>query len=218
MNRMFLFAALGAMALLGACVKAPLTELPPLESAALQPAPTVITDVKSTATAEIGGRTGLASRNWTGSDFYVRQVKVNVPESLKVSEANLYLPRADIVWREDPYGDRRAQVRRIIEMAASQAVIGMEGAAPVIMEIDLKRFHALSQKARATVGGRHSIDFDVTLRNAETGAVVVDTFPVNIRLKAYGGQKAIEAEMRGETQKLRISREITSVLRGYLGS
>ena len=224
MRKNLLFAAFGAVALLGACVRAPLTELPPLEGAALKPAPTVITDLTSPSRGPLaGGETGVASRGWPEGGWpeggwYVREVRVNVPETLKVSEANLYLPKADIVWREDPFGDRRAQVRRIVEMAASQAAIGLEGEAPAVLDIKLKRFHALSQKARATVGGVHRIDFDVTLRDAGTGAALAEPFPVEIRLKAYGGQRAIEAEMRGETQKLRISREITAALRRYLGS
>lgn len=31
----------------------------------------------------------------------VEAVRVNVPDTLTVSEANLYLPKSDIVWRED---------------------------------------------------------------------------------------------------------------------
>jgi len=48
--------------------------------------------------------------------------------------------------------------------------------------------------------------------------VLVDPVPIEIKLKAFGGQKAIDAEMRGDTQKVRISREIASVMRQYLGA
>ena len=148
----------------------------------------------------------------------IKDVRVNVPSSLSVSEANFYIPKADIVWRGDPYGDRRRQVSDLIDLAVSQAVLGLEGNQPVFLDIRLERFHALSQKARATVGGVHNIQFDVTVRDVETGITLAGPTPVSIHLKAYGGQKAIEAEMRGETQKRRISKEITSVMRYYLGT
>lgn len=35
-------------------------------------------------------------------------VRVSVPKTLTVSEAKKLLPNADIVWREDPPGDRHA--------------------------------------------------------------------------------------------------------------
>jgi uncharacterized protein DUF6778 len=205
MNKIRLSAALGAMALLGACATSPVTRAAPLETL-----PTGISDIENSSITDV---TSVAEANW-----FVQAVRVNVPDSLSVSEANLYLPGTDIVWREDPYGDRRAQVRRILELATSQAAISMEGSDAVYLDIDLKRFHALSQKARATVGGWHTIDFDVTVRDATTDAVVVESTPVKIRLRAFGGQKAIDAEIRGETQKVRISREITSVMRQYLGT
>lgn len=34
----------------------------------------------------------------------ITAINVNVPQSLKVSEANRYYPSSDIVWREDPLG------------------------------------------------------------------------------------------------------------------
>ncbi|MFQ5438102.1 MAG: DUF6778 family protein, partial [Paracoccaceae bacterium] len=111
---------------------------------------------------------------------------------------------------------RRVQVRDIIDLAASQAVLGLEGSHEVYIDIDLKRFHALSRKARATVGGWHNIRFDVTVRDGATNAPLAPHHEVAIRLKAYGGQRAIRAEMRGETQKVRIMREVASVLRTFL--
>ena len=52
-------------------------------------------------------------------DFSVVDVRVIVPETLKVSEANTYKPRADIVWRGDPYGNRYEQVAAIMRAAAA---------------------------------------------------------------------------------------------------
>ena len=56
----------------------------------------------------------------------VARVEVRVPRSLKVSEANRYLPAGDIVWREDPPGDRHAQVQAIVQ--AQQAAVAASAA------------------------------------------------------------------------------------------
>ena len=44
------------------------------------------------------------------SKYQVAEIRVNVPRTLKVSEANTFLPKADIVWRGEPRADRHAQV------------------------------------------------------------------------------------------------------------
>ena len=48
------------------------------------------------------------------AQWRVASVEVDVPHTLTVSEARTLLPRADIVWREDPVGDRYAQVDQIM--------------------------------------------------------------------------------------------------------
>ena len=201
MKRTKVISAVAFIALLGACNTVGTTRNAPLEQLPQSSLPQVGAGIKSTQ-----------SISWR-----VQDVRVNIPDELSVSEANLYLPGSDIVWREDPHGDRREQVKTIIDLAVSQAAMSLNGQDPVYLDINLKRFHALSQKARATVGGQHTITFEVVIRDVETNVDLIDPFPVEIKLKAYGGQKAIDAEMRGETQKVRITREITSVMRQYLG-
>ncbi|MCB1368409.1 MAG: hypothetical protein KDK00_11640 [Rhodobacteraceae bacterium] len=200
MKRSRLISAIALVAALGAC-NSVATRNAPLEQIPQSTMPGLTTGIKSSQ-----------SLAW-----HVKDVRVNVPESLTVSEANLFLPGSDIVWREDPYGDRRRQVSDILDLAISQATLGMNGGEPVYIDINVKRFHALSQKARATIGGQHTIIFEVCIRDAATETELIEPFPVEIKLKALGGQKAIDAEMRGETQKVRITREVTSVMRRYLG-
>ncbi len=200
MSKKYLILALTAATFLGACASGVTTRNVPLES---------------TPTSNVS-RIGIKSSQ--SAMWRIEDVRVNVPDTLSVTEANLYVPPTDIVWREDPYGDRREQVRKILDLAVSQAALGMDGGEPVYLDIELKKFHALSQKARATIGGRHTIVFEVTVKDVATGLVLVGPFSVSIKLKAYGGQRAIDAEMRGETQKVRISREITNVMRTYLGA
>ncbi|MFA3917925.1 DUF6778 family protein [Ruegeria hyattellae] len=152
------------------------------------------------------------------SPVTVHAVKVRVPRSLKVSERNRYLPFGDIVWREDPIGDRHAQVQKIMQEALIRGVTPLEGPGKVDVEVELVRFHAITEKARYTTGGVHAITFDLTLRDPETGAMVVPQRRIRADLEAYGGQQAINAEALGLTQKERISDHLTEVIREELTS
>jgi hypothetical protein len=146
----------------------------------------------------------------------VQSYTVKVPRSLRVSEANTYYPMGDIVWREDPIGDRHAQVAEIFDTSLAQATDGVDGALPVVAEIVVKRFHALTEKTRYTIGGVHSIAFDLVLRYPETGLEVMAPREIRADLKAYGGAKAIAAEQQGMTQKRRITRHLVNVIRSEL--
>ncbi|MEL7176941.1 MAG: DUF6778 family protein [Pseudomonadota bacterium] len=144
--------------------------------------------------------------------FNVQRVNVVVPETLKASEANLYYPLADIVWREDRGGDRHAQVKAIVAQAADLGTAGMTGAQPVSVDIQLDRFHSLTEKARYSVGGVHNILFRMAVRDANTGAFIVAPRQVEASLKAFGGARAIEAEREGQTQKVRIIGHVSQVI------
>lgn len=148
----------------------------------------------------------------------VQEVRVRVPRSLRVSEANRYLPGGDIVWREDPPGDRHAQVAAILEQGLERGVAALPvGAVPVVLDVELTKFHALSEKARYTFGGVHAIQFTYTLRDPETGVALTEPKFVKADFKALGGQKAIAAERRGITQKVRITGQLANVIRAELG-
>ena len=56
------------------------------------------------------------SANWRLSS-----VHVTAPRSLVVSEEEVYVPKADIVWREDPSGNRYEQVEALMERAIALA-------------------------------------------------------------------------------------------------
>jgi hypothetical protein len=143
----------------------------------------------------------------------VARVNVSVPTSLKVSEANRYYPKGDIVWREDPIGNRHAQVSKIVHDAMTAGTSTFSGPVPVILDIEVVRFHALSEKARYTVGGDHNIIFKMVLRDAQTGELLSEPRQINTNLDAFGGQQAISAEARGLTQKVRISGHLAEVIR-----
>jgi len=149
---------------------------------------------------------------------HVEQLSVYVPRSLKVSEANSYLPKGDIVWRGDPIGDRHAQVQKIFEDALLTGVQPMSGPIPVNLEIKVTRFHAMSEKARYTTGGLHSITFDLAIKSVETGELLVPVRTIRADLDGFGGRQALLADARGETQKVRISNHLAEVIRQELSN
>lgn len=103
------------------------------------------------------------------------EVRVSVPQTLVVSEAKTLLPRADIVWREDPLGDRHAQVGKIIQAAVLRGAQGLRGSRPVIIDITVIRFHALTFEAELSNHdwGVHNIDLVAQVVDARSGAVLL---------------------------------------------
>ncbi|MEX0286939.1 MAG: DUF6778 family protein [Paracoccaceae bacterium] len=150
------------------------------------------------------------------SPVTVQSVAVRVSRKLKVNEANSYYPNGDIVWRGDPIGDRHAQVQKIFEDSMMKGVESLNGPVPVDLVIDVKRFHGVSEKARYTVGGVHSITFDLAIKNAETGELIVPVREIKSDLDALGGKQAVLADSRGETQKIRVSNHLAEVIRQEL--
>jgi len=141
---------------------------------------------------------------------------VTVPERLSVSEANGYMPAADIVWRGDPLGDRKAQIAAIMKTAFETGAGYLEGSRPVIAEIEILRWHSLTERARYTTGGRHGIDFMLTVRDAATGEVLEGPRLVDGDLPALGGQAAIRAEQMGMGQKVRLTAHLGMIARQEL--
>jgi hypothetical protein len=153
-------------------------------------------------------------------DWRVTDVRVAVPQSLTVSEAKTYLPSADIVWREDPPGDRRAQVATLMRNAALRGASGLSGSRPVVIELTMTRFHALTFEAesRFSNAGVHNIDFVATVVDATTGAVLAGPEPVEASLPALSGAEMRAARARGESQKSQISANVARTIAGWLGA
>ena len=137
---------------------------------------------------------------------------VKVPSTLKISEANSYYPAGDIVWREDPYGDRAAQISAIFNDSLGRVASTTNGVLPAKVEIELVRFHALTEKTRLSIGGVHNMRFFMTVRDQNTGAVLIPRHFVEANLKAYGGDRAFEAVRKGLTQKVRITQHLANVI------
>ncbi|KMW56711.1 putative lipoprotein [Candidatus Rhodobacter oscarellae] len=148
--------------------------------------------------------------------YKVLAVNVSVPQTLIVSEKNRYYPSGDIVWREDPIGNRHEQVKTIISDALTQGVSNLDGDREVYLDVTVRRFHALTEKARYTVGGVHAIQFHVRLRDAATNEVVMEPKLIKADFDALGGQAAIQAEAAGKTQKVRITQHLAYVIQQEL--
>ncbi len=152
------------------------------------------------------------------AQYDVADVEVTVPRALRVSEANTFYPMADIVWRGDALGDRYAQVASIFTDAAQRATGGMNTGRAVAVQIELVRFHGVTEKTRYTVGGTHNMVFDLTVRDAASGAVLDGPRRVVADAKAAGGQAAIAEEQAGRTQRVVVTEKLAEVLRRELSA
>lgn len=143
----------------------------------------------------------------------IQGIEISVPQDLKVSEANLMVPNADIVWRGDPMGDRYSQVTAIFETAAASATQGLTEGRGVILSLEVTRFHALTEKARYLTGGNYALHFDLTLRDAASGVILDGPRPVVADVRAAGGLRAIAEDNAGRTEKVVITERLVEVLR-----
>ena len=136
------------------------------------------------------------------SQYNVTEIRIDVPRTLKVSEANLFYPHADIVWRGEPRGDRYTQVHSIFTDAFGMGTARMKSGPAVIVEATVKRFHGVTEKTRYTVGGVFNMEFDLTVRDATTGVILDGPRFVEVNAPASGGSAAIEEEQAGRTQRV----------------
>ena len=146
----------------------------------------------------------------------VHKISIDVPRSLEVSEANRYLPAGDIVWREDPAGDRYAQVEAIFDAGFKKGTQSLNGGTPVSLYVQVMRFHALTEKARYSTGGVHSIKFGLAVRDLNSGRIIGEPRIIEADLKAFGGNAALAAEAEGRTQKTRITDHLATVIQEEL--
>ena len=149
--------------------------------------------------------------------FAVKAVHVLVPRSLQVSEADSYLPAADIVWHGDPAGDRHKQVGAIFATAMQSGTYGFYQGRPVVLDVVVTRFHALTDKTRRTIGGRHNLKYDLTLRDAVTGAVLGPVRHVDASVRGAGGAQAQAEDRAGRTQKVVVTQALINSIQQELG-
>lgn len=148
--------------------------------------------------------------------YAVTTVNISVPRTLRVSEADELYPSADIVWRGDLAGDRHAQVGAVIGDAVTLGTRDLTRGRPTAVDITVVRFHALTEKARYFVGGVYSIRFQLTIRDALTGAVIDGPRLVNADIPAWGGRRALSDDIAGRGQRTMIVEALARTIRDEL--
>ena len=159
-------------------------------------------------------------RSLDSTDWHVHDIQVVVPDSLTTTEVNIYQPDVDIVWHGDPQGDRRAQVGVILhdglEMAA-ESLIPENLHRPVVIQATLIKFHSLTPKARAVIGGVHKVSFVIQVVDQNTDEVLAGPTVIEADEFAYGRFEAVKADAEGHTMKVRITNRIAEVVADWLG-
>lgn len=152
--------------------------------------------------------------------WHVTRVTVDTPRDLVVSEESSYLPRADIVWREDPAGDRYAQVTKIMTDAIRRGAQPLSGKRPVAIEVRMTRFHAMTFEAESLSfqTGVHDVEFDAKVVDARTGAVLVPSTHIEASFPAMTGAKMAMARAQGDSQKKQIELHVAATIAGWLGA
>lgn len=146
---------------------------------------------------------------------------VTIPEAMVVSnETGLRYPPSDhLVWFGDEAGDKKAQVASLLKQAAEAGALDvLQGNRPVDVDIIVRQFHAMTPRARSTSIqlGVHEIQFDISMTDPVTGEVLASEANISADLNAFSGSEAILADLRGETQKVRIQARVSEVIRKWL--
>jgi hypothetical protein len=158
----------------------------------------------------------VAAKDAVTVGYDIVSYSVSVPKSLLVSEADVYLPIADIVWHGDPEGDRHAQVKALFMTGFESGTTGMTAGRAVTVDVQVEKFHALTPKTRATFGGNFAMHFFLTVYDANTHAIIDGPRLVIADTPASGGVKALREEAAGITQTTVITGHLASVFREEL--
>ncbi len=115
-------------------------------------------------------------------DVTITRVEVVVPRSLRVVEIDSARPFGDIVWREEPAGDRYQQVSAIVQEAMERGVAGLSGPNTAALQVRVVRFQTLSGRLDATADARHRITFDMQLVDRASGTQLTDLDRIEVEI------------------------------------
>jgi hypothetical protein len=110
-------------------------------------------------------------------------------------------------------GDRYAQVEGDARRAGP-ALSSMQGDVPVQVVLEVTRFHALTSVCATRSAASMRSSSSTSVRHAETGAILAGPEAVDLTFRAYGGQRAVEAEQQGITQRVRITERLVGWVQG----
>ena len=148
--------------------------------------------------------------------YDLTDLRFSARQGLVVSEENSLYPQADVVWRGDPRGPRLAQIGAMFQEAARRNQTVLNGSQPVIAEVVLVRFHGVTERTRGSVGGVYNVIFELSVRDARTGAVIEPPRRVVGNLSAPGGSRGRALDAAGQTEKVRVTDFLTGLLRQQL--
>lgn len=155
----------------------------------------------------------VVAKTWNVTD-----VMSVAPGTLSVSNANTFAPNADIVWHGEPYGDRRAQVARILEEGITRGASALKGPRDVTIVANVRHFHSVTPASLAQAPGAvHNIRYVTQVLDSDTGEPLTEQEEISADLEAYVGAAAVTAAMQGDTQRVRIVNHLARVTRGWLG-
>lgn len=156
------------------------------------------------------------SRNISQS-WDVVDVRVAVPDELTTSDVNSLAPNFDIVWHGEPFGNRRAQVARILDEGITRGAAGLNGPRPVFFQVTLQHFHSVTPNAVArSPGAVHNITYALQVFDAKTGRAITRPQRIDADLQAYVGTSATLAAREGRGQRVRIVDHLAKVTRSWL--
>ena len=148
--------------------------------------------------------------------YDLQGLRFSAREGLVVSEENSLYPQADIVWRGDRLGPRVPQIGSMFQEAARRNEAVLNGSTPVIVDVVLIRFHGVTQRTRSTVGGVYNVIFQLSVRDARSGAIIEPPRRVVGNLSAPGGSRARALDEAGQTERVRVTDFLTGLLRQQL--
>jgi hypothetical protein len=155
----------------------------------------------------------------TSRDWRVSEVRAIAFDSRSVSEDNVLVPMADIVWHGEPAGDRRAQVAAIVAEGVRQGAAPLEGPRAVEIHIAVDRFHGVTPVAiNRSPGAVHDIILRAAVVDSATREVLVEPVRIDAALIAYTQRAAVISRMNGETERQRIVDHLADVTAGWLGT
>jgi hypothetical protein len=127
------------------------------------------------------------------------------------------VPSDDIVWYGEQSGDTRQQVAAILKEGIEAGSASLNGPVPVVMDVELVKFHALTPKAFYTAPsgtGVETVRFKIKVLDARTNAVLIPEQTI-----ASDGPALVLADggERGDAERKRIVNKIAETTRGWLG-
>jgi hypothetical protein len=88
----------------------------------------------------------------------------------------------------------------------------------VQLDVVVTRFHALTDKTRARIGGKHNLQYQLTIRDAATGDVLVPARSVNASVRGAGGDQALAEDAAGRSQKVVVTEALAQSIQKQLKS